>query len=330
MYKQKKKTGLLDRITTIIKKIKDFFFLLSSRDLNKYLIDHSKACLNQSIDLLIIIMSKSDNYPTRDAIRRTWVSGKNLGIYSSITMKYFFLIDFDEKLSRSIELENNLFHDIIQVDLPQQYTLVTYRVISMFEWSFRFCRPAKFLFKTDDDIFINFILLLKFISSLIEQPIDRSFVLSDMRIYGYTHIQPRVFRHATGTVLARYTITYDEYPCERYPTFLSGYGYLISKKARDAILYTAYQDPEPFRISDVYLTYVLFFEKFEIQVLLLFSLAGLFQIIYRFHVNQCRIILSLIVNVRSFLIIQPHSPVPVNLIMVLKLMFFEIIIDFGR
>jgi hypothetical protein len=179
-------------------------------------------------------------------------------------MKYFFLIDFDEKLSRSIELENNLFHDIIQVELPQQYTLVTYRVISILEWSFRFCRTAKFLFKSDDDIFFDFILLLKFISLLIDQPIDSSFLISDMKIYGYKHIQPRVFRHAMGTVLARYTITYDEYPCERYPTFLSGYGYLISKKARDAILYTAYQDPEPFRISDVYLTYVLYLTIFEI------------------------------------------------------------------
>jgi hypothetical protein len=201
-------------------------------------------------------MSKSDNYKTRDAIRRTWVSGKNLGIYSSINMKYFFLIDFDQKLNENIRLENKLFHDIIQVELPEQYTLVTHRVISIFEWSFRYCRTAKFLFKTDDDIFVNLILLLKFISPLIHQTGNNSFLISDMNIYGNKHVKPGVFRQTTSSVVARYIITYDEYPCERYPTFLSGYGYLISKKARDAILYTAYQDPEPFRISDVYLTYV--------------------------------------------------------------------------
>ncbi|CAF3948866.1 unnamed protein product [Rotaria sp. Silwood2] len=223
-------------------------------DLNKFIIDNSDACLNEFVDLVIIIISKSNNYKIRDAIRRTWTSGQDLGIYSTINVKYFFLIDYNEKLVHNIRLENNLFHDIIQVELLQEYTLVTHRVLSLFEWSFRYCRTAKFLFKTDDDIFINLILLLKFISPLIKQSTNNSFLISDMNIYGFKHKNARVFRHTKDPVSDRYIVTIDEYPCERYPTFLSGFGYLISKKARDAILYTAYQDPEPFRISDVYLT----------------------------------------------------------------------------
>ena len=223
-------------------------------DLFKYAIDNADACVDEPVDLLIIIISKSDNYKTRDAIRRTWASGENLGIYASINVKYFFLLDFDEKLSHHIRMENELFHDIIQVELPQQYTLVTYRVLSLFEWSFRFCRTAKYLFKTDDDIFVNLILLLKFVGQLNKQPTNNTFVVADMHLYGYKHHRPVVFRTADDPVSARYVITLDEYPCDFYPDFLSGFGYLISKKARDAIVYTAYQDPEPFRISDVYLT----------------------------------------------------------------------------
>lgn len=220
-------------------------------NLNRYIIDHRHTCSNQSIDLLIIVISKPENYQTRDAIRRTWLSRKPT---DAINMKYFFLLDFNEQLMHSIERENDLFQDIIQVDLPEHYTLVTHRVISLFEWSFRFCRPAKFLFKTDDDIFVNLILLLKFVSSLINQPMNDSFTISEMKLYGYQHVQARVFRQAKDIVFTRYVITNDEYPCPKYPTYLSGYGYLISKKARDAILYTAYQDLKPFRISDVYLT----------------------------------------------------------------------------
>lgn len=89
---------------------------------------------------------------------------------------------------------------------------------------------------------------------MINQPNNNSFSISDLKIYGYQHIQAHVFRQAKDVVSTRYLITNEEYPCPKYPTFLSGYGYLISKKARDAILYTAYQDSEPFRISDVYLT----------------------------------------------------------------------------
>ncbi|CAF0932941.1 unnamed protein product [Rotaria sordida] len=248
--------------TTIPSQIDQSHIFLSRRNprmtLHSFSIDNSDACLNESIDLLIIIISKSDNYKTRDAIRRTWGSGENLGNYSLINIKLFFLIDFDEKLSSNIRLENNLFHDIIQVELPPQYTLVTYRVLSIFEWSFRYCHRAKFLFKTDDDIFINLILLLKFISPLLEQNVNNSFRISDMDIYGYKHYHPGVFRQSNDHVGARYVVTTDEFPCTHYPDFLSGFGYLIPKKARDALIYASYQDPNrPFRISDVYLTGIL-------------------------------------------------------------------------
>jgi len=172
-----------------------------------------------------------------------------------LNIKYFFLVDFDETLAHSIQLENDLFDDIIQVELPQQYTLVTHRVVSIFEWVFRYCYSAKYFFKSDDDIFFNFILLTKFLSTIIvDQSKNNSFQLSDLSIYGYRHEHARVFRQSSNLVLSRYAITLDEYPCEHFPTYLSGYGYLISKKARDAFLYTIYHDCRPFRISDVYLT----------------------------------------------------------------------------
>lgn len=226
-------------------------------ELSNFLIDNFDACSHESVDLLIIIISKSENYKTRDAIRRTWASGKNLGIYSSINVKFFFLIDIDENLIYNIRLENNIFHDIIQVELLQQYSLLTNRVLSLLEWSFRYCRTAKFVFKTDDDIFINIILLLKFVSPLVKKPISNSFLASDMDIYGNLLIGSRVFRSSTDLVHARYVVTYDEIPCERYMPYLEGFGYLLSKKARDAIIYATYQDPKPpFRMSDVYFTYV--------------------------------------------------------------------------
>mgnify|MGYP001110209764 FL=1 len=229
---------------------------LKRTDLYSFTISNSDACANDSIDLVVIIISKSENYKTRDAIRRTWASGKQLGNYSLINLKFFFLLDFDEKLTSNIRLENKLFRDIIQVELPQQYTLVTHRVLALFEWTFRFCRKAKYLFKTDDDIFINLILLLKFIRPNLDSfKFNNSFQIADMQIYGYKHYYPRVFRQASDPVSQRYVITEDEFPCGNYPDFLSGFGYLIPRKARDALVYASYHDFDlPFRISDVYLT----------------------------------------------------------------------------
>ncbi len=224
-------------------------------DLYSFTINNSEACSNEPVNLVVIIISKSESYKTRDAIRRTWGSGENLGSYSSTHIKVFFLIDFDDKLSYSIRLENDLFHDLIQVELPQQYTLNTHRDLSLLEWSFRFCRTAKFLFKTDDDVFINLILLLKFISPFIESATNNSFHTSDMDMYGHKFHNLPVVRDANDPIGNRYIITTDEFPCATYPNFLCGFGYLVPKKARDALVYAAYKDPyTPFRISDVYVT----------------------------------------------------------------------------
>jgi hypothetical protein len=219
-----------------------------------HIIANAQFCANQNIDLLVVVVSKPGNYKNRDTIRRTWGSGKGLGVYSSINVKFLFLLDVDERLDRQIALENELFSDIIQVELPQQYTLVTHRILSLLEWSFRFCRHAKYVFKTDDDIFINIFLLLKYLRPFLDQTVSNSFRTNEMHLHGYVHRGAVVFRKTADGVNARYIVTRDEFPCDFYPDFLSGFGYAMSKKARDALVYTAYQDPQPFRISDVYLT----------------------------------------------------------------------------
>ncbi|CAF1547051.1 unnamed protein product [Adineta ricciae] len=95
-------------------------------------------------------------------------------------------------------------------------------------------------------------------SPLLHKPTNNSFRIAEMALYGNKHYRPTVFRQANDPVGARYVITTDEYPCPTYPDFLFGFGYLIPEKARDALLYTSYQDPNvPFRISDVYMTGIL-------------------------------------------------------------------------
>ncbi|CAF0913355.1 unnamed protein product [Didymodactylos carnosus] len=204
------------------------------------------------------------------------------------------MIDLDERYVQNIQLENQLFNDIVQVQLPQQYTLVTYRVMAILDWSARFCRQAKHIFKTDDDVFINSPLLIRYVSRLLypqQSPIAQSTLSTStnttnststtsttsrsinsvshsdallktfrpdlISIYGYKISQPRVIRDADDVVQQRYVVTEDEYRCSQYPDYLSGFGYLLPKVARDAVLYAFYFDKHPFRISDVYITGIL-------------------------------------------------------------------------
>ncbi|CAF3308522.1 unnamed protein product, partial [Rotaria sp. Silwood2] len=73
-------------------------------------------------------------------------------------------------------------------------------------------------------------------------------------LFGFPIEYGLVVRHGNDQISQRYVITQDEYSCPRYPTFLSGFGYLMSFKTC-SLLINAYQtDSKPFPLSDVYFT----------------------------------------------------------------------------
>ena len=57
--------------------------------------------------------------------------------------------------------ELELHGDLIQSNNVDTYLNLTLKVVSCFEWVKDYCPYAKFVFKTDDDIFINTKLLLE-------------------------------------------------------------------------------------------------------------------------------------------------------------------------
>ncbi len=73
-----------------------------------------------------------------------------------------------------------------------------------------------------------------------------------------------------------------------------------------------------------------FFENHLFVDYFFFCVVVLYPIIYPFHVNPCLIILYRMEIVKIFLIFQQHLYVLVILIMGLKVMFLENIIDIGN
>jgi hypothetical protein len=57
--------------------------------------------------------------------------------------------------------------------------------------------------------------------------------------------------------MVRYAALPDEYPCQYYPHYLSGFGYFIDQAARANLLCAFFRDEKPFFISDVYVTGIL-------------------------------------------------------------------------
>ncbi|UJR29865.1 hypothetical protein I4U23_017413 [Adineta vaga] len=238
-------------------------------------------CNESSIDLLIFVISKCSHGSIRQSIRRTWANLQLLhNHYKTLSIKLLFLVDNDSQSTQKILLENEYYQDIVQViNLPEQYEFVTQRESALYEFVIKRCQQTRFVFKTDDDIFINTFLLLSKVQSLNELENEKtkkkSYFLSGFPIdYGL------VIRHTKDSVGQRYIITKDEYFCPRYPRFLSGFGYLMTLETC-SLLFDAYQrDSKPFPLSDVYFSGLLS-EMMNIPRLTMFE-----NVHYRYE-SQC-------------------------------------------
>lgn len=212
------------------------------------------------------MISKCSHASIRQTIRRTWGNTNFLnGYFPKIRLKLLFLVDIDAISGKMIELEYNFHKDLVQVkSLPEQYEYVTQREAALYQFVKDRCKQTKFLFKTDDDIFINTFLLL-----LSKERFEYFTNATKYVIFGFPIEYGLVVRRAVDRIGERYIITPDEYSCSRYPTFLSGFGYLMSFKTCSLLVKAYHADKKPFPLSDVYFTGLLS-EMMNIQRELIF------------------------------------------------------------
>ncbi|CAF3489175.1 unnamed protein product [Rotaria sp. Silwood1] len=233
-----------------------------------YEIKNQHFCSSVKPHALIFVVSKSSNYDSRSAIRRTWgnlARVTSFDKFSYLRLKLLFLIDIDEAYLLTINLEQTLFQDLVQVRLPQQYRLSTFRDMAMLHWTETYCPEAMMTVKTDDDIFLNTYLLVNAIDTILMNTINNRTNLhcnsSDTSaiIYGVEIQNAYVVRNSNDPYLeaTRYIVTNEEYPCKNYPLYMSGFGYMVNRNARSKLLCTFFRDKKPFHISDVYVTGIL-------------------------------------------------------------------------
>lgn len=206
-------------------------------------------CSESTIDLLIFVISKCSHFSIRQSIRRTWANIPLLEkSFPKLKLKLLFLVDLDSHSQRKIELEHIYHKDIVQIiNLPEQYQYVTERESALYQFVQYHCQQTKYLFKTDDDIFLNTFLILSFLNNQFDS-------LDKYTLIGYPIEYGLVVRFHADQIGERYIITEDEYSCPRYPTFLSGFGYLMSFSTLRLLSNAYFVDRKPFPLSDVYFT----------------------------------------------------------------------------
>ncbi|XP_969838.2 beta-1,3-galactosyltransferase 5 [Tribolium castaneum] len=201
----------------------------------------NKPCNGSSPILLVLVHSNPKHFATRKVLRTTW--GKN-----SLQVKVLFMLGLvkSHRLKVQIEKENEEFGDLIQGSFLDTYRNMTYKHVMVFKYAIYHCPQAKYILKTDDDIFVNMPLMLNFLT-------EDLLPFGGSRMIFCTLEENSPVVRKTGS---KWRVSFTEYPAEKYPTYCLGWVILYSPNVVFD-LYKEAQKTDYFWIDDVHITGIL-------------------------------------------------------------------------
>lgn len=234
--------------------------------------EHSN-CSQQNPFLVILVTSRPSDVKARQAIRVTWGEKKSWWGHEVLT---FFLLGQeaereDKALALSLEDEHTLYGDIIRQDFLDTYNNLTLKTIMAFRWVIEFCPNAKYVMKTDTDVFINTGNLVKYLLNLNH---------SEKFFTGY----PLIDNYSYRGFFHKNHISYQEYPFKVFPPYCSGLGYIMSGDLVPRI-YEMMGHVKPIKFEDVYVGICLNLLKVGIHIPEDTNLFFLFRI----HLDVCQL-----------------------------------------
>ena len=185
-----------------------------------YLLNAPNVCRSRTglrnVELLMLVTSAPDNRDRRDAIRRTWLSGTKSNLDSPV--RSVFLLGYSNRSNlEKLTEENEKHNDIVLQDFNDVYENLTLKTLMGFEWVGRFCLFAKFIMKTDDDMFVN-------TTNILHLMREKRFIRRPYKIVGQCKMSNKPFRDPKS----KWYVTWSQYPESVYPEFCTGTGYVMS------------------------------------------------------------------------------------------------------
>uniref|UniRef100_A0A1B6LV84 Hexosyltransferase n=1 Tax=Graphocephala atropunctata TaxID=36148 RepID=A0A1B6LV84_9HEMI len=193
--------------------------------------------LGARLRLLIVITTAPDHVAARMAVRQTW------GHYTQrkdVAIAFCIGTTSKPEVMTGILEEEEMYGDIIQGNFIDSYDNLTLKTVSILEWIDNYCPRAKFVLKTDDDMFINIPKLLEFMHS--HENAQRT-------IFGRLAKKWKPIRNSRS----KYYVSVDQFSPPIFPDFTTGPAYLLTS---DIIheLYDHALDVTYLKLEDVYTT----------------------------------------------------------------------------
>ncbi|XP_061194219.1 beta-1,3-galactosyltransferase 5-like [Saccostrea echinata] len=191
----------------------------------------------EEVELLILIPSSAWNFEQRDAVRTTWGNINS----TDAKMKLVFLTGrtLNDTIKRKLDKEGRLHKDLVQENFQETYDNLTNKSVALLKWANLNCPAAKYVLKTDDDMFIN----IQNLVNLLRRTKPKNSILGVKNSYSVPFRDPG----------SKWYVSKKQYPKDKYPSYISGTAYIITGDIMSALFNTTKYLPSLF-IEDVYIT----------------------------------------------------------------------------
>ena len=209
----------------------------------------------QIIDYLIIyILSSITNIERRDVLRSTWASKRSGVCFVFILGRVSITSSYSNEIQMIVNNEQNQFQDIVQIDHTENYANVIYKEIAALQWSHHFYPDIPYLFKTDDDLIVDTILVSSIVHLLVTNvsesnsyiskhyPLLNSIIMSSNRT-NFFRSAWAMFGQPTVRDDDKYSVSKSVWPYSILPPYCSGFGWFMSKNIRNQLVMASYIYP---------------------------------------------------------------------------------------
>ncbi|KAG0522376.1 hypothetical protein BDA96_07G031700 [Sorghum bicolor] len=198
------------------------------------------------VSLFIGILSASNHFAERMAVRKTWMQTPEIKSSEAVA-RFFVALNSRKEVNVMLKKEAEYFGDIVILPFIDRYELVVLKTIAICEYGVQNLTAANIM-KCDDDTFVRVDMVLRHIK------LNNN---GDKPLYmGNLNLLHRPLR--TG----KWAVTGEEWPEDIYPPYANGPGYVISGDiAKFIVSQHANQSLRLFKMEDVSMG--LWVEKFN-------------------------------------------------------------------
>lgn len=195
--------------------------------------------------LLILVHSHPAHKERRHAIRETWARiACDYNSASHVSLLFVLGISIRDKDNEKVKTEAKLYRDIIIGNFSDTYQTLSTKSLFSLHWATTYCAEAKFVLKTDDDVYLNITRLLTEL---------QGFHASNPLLMGYRYNRAPVMRDG------QWKVDFNQFAEDSFPPYCSGVAYVMSSSALHKLLtsYSQLKLKSVLQIEDVFTTGIL-------------------------------------------------------------------------